>query len=223
MMALHPLVKHNSFPDVISNFEKIIARFEKKEMTHFFENISITKKKSFYNSKENQRKKLPLYQVWDTSNKIFNKSSQSSIYKYWREKQERLKRPLLRCYWRAIHNPFSGFGPQDMKKFSFAPRPSKKKKTRIFSRCLKGNKMIEKLEEFKEEMEQMRFLVKMTTIREKLKLQKELMIFGTKDKSINTIYRESNLVLHKTRKILENLPEDFEECDKIIKFKNKKK
>lgn len=164
-----------SFARLVAAFEKLIIRFEKKELGHFLQ------KSLHWNAKFNicqkgfSRQRFSLFMLWDPRNKILDYQLQSQIFDHWRARQLHLKRPLLRCFWRIVHSPFSGFGKQNPKKIAFEPRKNKKKKTRIGSRCLRGLAMIDRLESLNREMRMMQHLIRMVTLREKLKLRYELL------------------------------------------------
>jgi hypothetical protein len=161
---------------IISNFEKIITNFEKLEFQNFLNHRSNLIHKLSQEKKTISRKRFSFRMLY-IENNIFNRYYQSKIYHYWRVKLQYLNRPLLRCFWKIIHFPFHGFDKQDPYKIPFEPRPKKKKKSRLKSRCLKGKLMIPKLKELRKECHQLLEIIKMVKLREELKLQRELMDF----------------------------------------------
>ena len=219
-MQLHSSIKLQPFCLVISSFEQIIIRFEKIEMEYFISKNIDPNKRNYTVNKTLFRQMFSLYQLWDIKHKIFNRSAQSSIYKYWRDKQKTLRRPLLRCYWYIIHNYLSNFGPQDPKKLAFAPRPTNKKKIRTNSRCLKGERMLDRLSDLMSQMEKLRKLVKMTTLREKLKLQNELI--NRKRSDFKNFIVESDRVMDQVMCVMNDLPEKMNASFDVLEKRKKK-
>ena len=166
-----------SFARVVAAFEKLIIRFEKKELEYFLSKSANWAAKYLLNKKGFTRQRFSLFMLWDPCSRVFDYQSQSLIFDYWRKRQQQLRRPLLRCYWGVVHSPFSGFGKQNSKKIAFQPRKMKKKKTRVGSRYLRGICMLANLKSLRREMRMLQNLLRMVTLRERLKLRHELLGF----------------------------------------------
>ena len=190
---------------MISAFQKIIEHFESTEMDIFFENQK-RNKFQFSSSEIFIRKELPLEKLKIKNEKVFNEFEQSLILTHWRKRQLKLNRPLLRKYWKIVHLPFNGFRSQNQKKLAFAPRDEKKKKTRINNRCLRGEMMSLKLEELKYESSQLLGLVKMVTLREKLKMQHLLLQFRVPETNSKVRVKVIDRLIEDTRDLLTFLP-----------------
>jgi len=106
----------------------------------------------------------------------FNSIDRDKIKEHWLKKCTKLKRPLIREYWR-INQDKNFYGKMDDKKKAFIPR-SATHKTNRRSQKLSERDILKILTSLEDETQQARQLAKSVVLREQIKYAKLCLQFG---------------------------------------------
>ena len=156
--------------------------------------------------------KLPNIDLYIKS-QIFTTNLQDKVISYWRSKQYRLRRPLLRKHWKILHLTNHGFGEQDSNKLAFASRQNNKMNLRKGNRWLNGMPLADKLKELKDENHHALFLARMVKHREIIKTNQLMLAYSSK---LNPLSNQELKTIDKELRESQNIIKEIKDKD-IVK------
>lgn len=188
-----------SFESLITEFESLIKYFENKEYQHHLINSKNSDQEIKYNKKI--KPILPNKKLHLLSLRLFSKSLQNKVIKYWKNKQKKLKRPLLRKYWKLLHQPNQNFGIQNKINLAFAPQP------KINKRITK-TKSLDQYNQIYKDNKNILLLISLINYREKLKLANNYFLYNVYNKK--SFSKDFNVLIEEVNNEIKKYQNKFE-------------